>query len=204
MDAVSNAFDQRVGLSELLYGQSSRQMRSAEEASQKYEAVSSRIQDMSNKIEESASHAASLEMLCARWHYTAEDVSSLCGVAAGFAWSILCVGQPVERILDLQARVEEDSTKKPNTSMQTDALQMAFQSLSQPLFVAAQAGMMDPWNAMVGDFVESIGIKDKHRYLLQAQPVAPVPIDPNRDADREAENERAAEDRKVKAKAKAA
>lgn len=197
MQAISEAFDQRVGLSELLYGQSTRQMRSAEEAQQKYETVNLRPDDMANKVEDAMSKAAEREKWCSRWHYRAEDVNSLVGIAGAYAWEQLVLSQPPERVLDLQARVEADSSKKPNKSAQVEAINMAMQNLVQPLFAAAQAGMLDPFNALTSDWLEAMGIQDKHRYLLQMPPVVAPPEDPNRSADREAEAEEREKDRKA-------
>lgn len=186
---ITKAFEDSTGLSELVYGQSARQMRSAAEADRKYDQVNVRPDDMANKVEDAMSACADREKWCSRWHYKAPDVHSLIGVAGAFAWQVLIESQPYERTLDLQMRVESDSSRKPNKSALQENLNQAMQIIAPPLFQAAQAGMLDPWNALVNDWGEAIGLPDIERYLLRMPPNVPVQEDPNRTADREAEKE---------------
>lgn len=203
MQAISDAFDQRVGLNELMYGQSARQMRSAAEADRKYDQVNVRPDDMAQKVEESMSAAARNEMWCGRWHYRTEDVQSLLGIVGAFAWENLVLGQDMRRVLDLQARVESDSSKKPNKAALATAIEQAMINLVPMYFQAAQAGMMEPFNALVTDWCKANGIPDPQRYMLQLPPMPPIQEDPNRTADRESE-ERIAEEQAKAAKKKAA
>lgn len=189
--AVENAFADATGLTELVYGQSARQMRSAVEADRKFDQVNVRPDDMATKVEDAMSMASDREKWASRWHYSPDDVHSLIGIAGAYAWQELVLSQPPERVLDLQMRVESDSSRKPNRTAITDALSQAMPYLGTPLFQAAQAGMLDPFNNLIGDFLESIGIPDKDRYLLVTPPNVPIPEDPNQTAASQAKVEAA-------------
>lgn len=189
--AVENAFADATGLTELVYGQSARQMRSAAEADRKFDQVNVRPDDMASKTEDAMSACADRERWASRWNYDPSDVHSLIGIAGAYGWKKLVLDHPPERVLDLQMRVESDSSRKPNRTAITTALAEAMQYIGAPLFQAAQAGMLDPWNNFLMDYLESIGIPDKERYMLQMPPNVPIPVDPNAEAANEAKVEAA-------------
>lgn len=191
IQAVTAAFEDATGLTELVYGQSARQMRSAAEADRKYDQVNVRPDDMANKVEDAMGACGHSEMWCSRWHYEAKDVQSLIGVAGAFAWQTLVIAQPPERVLDLQIRVESDSSRKPNKSLLQENLTTAMQMISPQLFTAAQAGMLDPYNALINDWGKSIGLPDIERYLLKMPPQPPIQEDPNVTATNEAKSKQA-------------
>lgn len=193
IQAVSQGFDDATGLTELLYGQSARQMRSAAEADRKYDQVNVRPDDMASKVEDAMSACGRREAWCSRWHYDTKDVHSLIGIAGAFAWEQLVLSQPPTRVLDLQIRVESDSTKKPSKGTVLSGLTELAQFLAPMYFQAAQAGMLDPFNNFVGDLLENMGIPNRERYLLQMPPVAPIPVDPNQQAANESRERMARE-----------
>src|ERR1700675_2019127 len=64
---VTTLFEQRTGLTELMYGQTSHAYRSAEEANVKEQQLNVRPDDMVNKTEDWMGNVARSEALTARW-----------------------------------------------------------------------------------------------------------------------------------------
>lgn len=182
MEAVSQQFDLRVGLTDLMYGMSARQMRSAAEADRKYEAVNVRPDDMADKVEEAMSRCADREKLCNFWHLDPADVGGYLGPVGAAAWQLFVYQQDPRMILDIHMRIESDSMKKPNRANMNSALTEAMQMLAQPLFTAAQAGMVDPFNALVKDWTESVGLPNPGRYAITLPPNVPEPVQPPTDS----------------------
>jgi hypothetical protein len=175
IQAITEQFEQRTGLNELLYGQSTRQMRSAAEADQKFEAVSVRPDDMARQIEGQMSAAARREMLLARWHMTDQDVVPVLGVVGAAAWKLYVEQADVRRVLGMNCTVEADSTKISNQGALVDGLNGAMQLLFTPLMQLAMAGVPGPVNALIGDWAKAHKLRDYQRYLIQLPPMQPAP-----------------------------
>lgn len=77
IDIVSEMFDKRTGLTELVYGLSGKQMRSASEAQLKEERTSIRPDDMADKVEEWQSVVARKEALMLRWNCPPQAVAPI-------------------------------------------------------------------------------------------------------------------------------
>ncbi len=177
IQAVMEMFEQRTGLNELLYGQSSRQFRSAEEARVKSEGVNVRPDDMANKVEDAASDMARKEVFASRWHLTPEDVRPILGDVGMLAWAqFVYVSDPRAVIYNLQTRVEAGSARKPNKDKTADDMQQLLPVLFQPLYSYASAtGNVTPVNALIEDLCKSLDVKNYQRYMLAAPPPPPEP-----------------------------
>lgn len=173
-ERITDNFEKRTGLTELLYGLSNNQLRSAEEAALKGDQVSVRPDDMANKIEESMTEAARKEAFCARWHLRGDDVSSVLGPVAGQWWDqLFTTTDPGIVLYNLDYRIEAGSARKPNKARDVANMQQAVQTLFGPLFSYAQAtGDIDPVNALVTAWAKSIDM-DASRFLLKPPPPPP-------------------------------
>jgi hypothetical protein len=171
-DYISNAFDQRTGLTELMYGQSSRQYRSAEEAKVKGDQVSIRPDDMANKVEDAASVTARREVLAAFWHLSPADVAPVVGPLGAIAWAnLIYAAPPAEIIYNLQVRVEAGTARKPNRAAQQDSMQQATQMLLTPLYqYAGSTGNVNPVNALIKDWGKANDVRNIEQYQLTAPP----------------------------------
>ena len=176
--AISQQFDQRVGLTDLMYGLSSKQFRSANEAEKKYEAVNVRPDDMADKVQDAMSAAADREKVCNYWHLTPDDVASYLGPVGRMAWQTFVYAQPPAAVFQIHMRIEADSTQKPNKTQIVDNMNQAMQMLLNPLFSVATSGQVNPFNALVGDWCDSVGLRDKQRYMVQAPVLPPEPQAP--------------------------
>ncbi len=171
---VQDAFDKRTGLSELMYGMSQRQMRSAQEASVKSDAINVRPDDMSNKVEDSMTRVAKLEAMAIRWHV--KDVTPLMGQAANFYWQQLIVGSdPYAMFHQLEYGIEAGSTKKANKDRDEANMNQAMQNLFQPLLgVYQQNGDPTQVNALLGDWGKARG-QDASKYFFPVLQMMPPP-----------------------------
>ena len=79
IDAMMGMLDKRLGTNELMYGQSSKQMRSAQEASIKDDNGSIRPDDMAEQVEATMTIVARKEALASRWLLTGQDVLPILG-----------------------------------------------------------------------------------------------------------------------------
>jgi hypothetical protein len=177
IDRIVANFERRTGLSELIYGESSRQMRSASEAQMKQDALSVRPDDMATRVEEFATQLARMEALAVRWHLTAQDVLPLMGQVGALYWQQLVQTTDVYALTrQLEYRIEAGSAKKPNRDRDSANLQQAMSILFQPLYQYAQVtGNVGPVNALISDWATAIGM-DATKYLLAPPPPPPVPV----------------------------
>lgn len=181
IEAVNEQFDKRVGLTELMYGSTSTQLRSASEAELKSDQLRIRPEDMQSKVEEAMTEVAKKEAIAARYHLKGADVSPIIGPVASYFWDQL-VGSatPDEISRQLQYRIEAGTTRKPNRERQaanmTTAMNNLFASLMQ---YAAQTGNVGPVNALIEDWGKSQDL-DTAKYLLPAPPpMVPTSLPPD-------------------------
>ena len=174
IEAVSNQFDKRVGLSELRYGETATQLRSASEAEIKSDQLRIRPEDMQSRVEEAATEIAAKEAAVARHHLRGADVAPIIGPVASYFWDQLVANAtPDEITRQLQYRIEAGTTRKPNRDRQAANMTAAMNNLFNPLMqYAAQTGNVNPANALIEDWAKSQDF-DAKRYLLTAPPPPP-------------------------------
>jgi hypothetical protein len=178
IQAVEANFEKRVGLNELMYGNSARQMRSASEAELKGDAMKIRPDDMANKVEEAMTLLARKEGLAARWHLTGKDVAPVMGDVGASLWEKYVMSSDVKSALELEYRIEAGSAKKPNKDRDQSNMSQAMQTIFQPMYQYSMAtGDLKPTNALLQDWAKSIDITDPERYMLQPPP-PPPPMPP--------------------------
>jgi hypothetical protein len=175
VDAVAQQFDKRVGLTELAYAMTSSQIRSATEANVKAEQLSVRPDDMANRLEDSMSLLARREALAARWLLRPQDVDSIVGPLGAAAWAQhIASMDPATVAREFEYRVEAGSARKPNKATRVEQMQAALQTLGPILQGLVPMGMVDPLNALISDWADSLDI-DAKPYLLPPPPPPPPP-----------------------------
>jgi hypothetical protein len=177
IEGVTTNFERRTGLTELAYGLTDTQIRSAQEAQVKGQAVNVRPDDMSNKVEDAMSDIARKEALTARWHLHGPDVVQVMGQVGAMWWDKLVTpSDPSEIIHSLEYRIEANSAKKPNKALDQQNMQTAMQSLLQPLYTYAQAtGNVGPVNALIMAWAKSVDLDASQFTLSQPPPPPPQP-----------------------------
>ena len=176
IEAVTNNFEKRTGLTELVYGESAQQMRSAAEADLKGAQLQIRPDDMSQRVEDAMSEVARKEAMAARWHLTGQDVAPSMGQVGAMMWERLVRTQDVGFVgRQLEYRIEAGTAKKPNKQRDAANMKDAMQNLFQPLFGYAQAtGDTRPVNALIRDWAKSIDL-NAEEYMLAVMPPPPPP-----------------------------
>jgi len=176
IQGVTENFERRVGLTELIYGQSGRQMRSAQEAQLKSDAINVRPDDMANTVEDAMTDVARKEAFVARWHLKGEDVQQVLGPTGAELWDALLVASdPASVLYALEYRIEANSARKPNRALEQSNMHDAMQQLFQPLLGYAQTfGNVGPINALISDWATANDL-DATKYLLPPPPPPPPP-----------------------------
>jgi hypothetical protein len=113
--AVAQRLDKRLGLTEIAYGLSTTQSRSALDAKQKQENFSVRPDDMAACVEEAAKKLAKKEAYCMAEHYEHGDVVVQLGEAGAELYMELVASQPPEAIIrQFDFTIEAGSIRKPS------------------------------------------------------------------------------------------
>ena len=180
--AISEQFAARTGLSELVYGYTRSSFRSASEAQIKQENISIRPDNMANQLEDAMSLLARREALAVRWLLEPNDVVPVLGPVGAVAWGNLVMKQDmVDLTRDFIFRVEAGSARKPNKATRVEQMQMSVQTLGPILSQLAGAGIVDPYNALMRDWANSLDI-DSEPYMIPPPPPAAPPSSPPSDA----------------------
>jgi len=180
IQAVEENFRKRTGLTELMYGQTAHQYRSATEAESKQDQLHIRPDDMANKVEDWMGEVARKEAFAARWHLQGQDVAPVMGPIGAQLWQALVMpADPGEILHQLEYRIEAGSAKKPNKARDAANAQQALQTL-MPVFqqYAGATGDVGPINALIADWAKGIDL-DGSKYMLKPPPPPmPPPVAP--------------------------
>lgn len=170
---VTALFDRRVGLTELLYGMTRNQFRSAAEAQVKAEQISVRPDDYANILEDALSEVARKEALLARWLIYPEDVAPVLGPMAAQAWQMHVQGESPDAIVrEYDYRVEAGSARKPNIATRIENITQAMQILAPISQGMLQAGKPELFNALLEDWGKAMQV-DVTRYMIPPPPPPP-------------------------------
>ena len=173
MQAVAEQFDKRVGLTELAYAMTSSQIRSATEATVKAEQLSVRPDDMANRLEDAMSLLARREALAARWLLQPQDVESIVGPLGAAAWGQhVSSMEPSTVAREFEYRIEAGSARKPNKATRVEQMQAALQTRGPILQGLVATGVVEPLNALISDWADSLDI-DAKPYLIPPPPPPP-------------------------------
>jgi hypothetical protein len=178
MQAVMDMFDKRVGLTELVYGMTRNQFRSAAEAQVKSEQISVRPDDMANALEDAMSMLARKEALAARWLLNPRDIAPVLGPLGAQVWEEMIQNLDINALArEYDYRIEAGSARKPNKAGRVEQMQMALQTLGPVLQGLIPMGVVDPFNALITEWAKSLDIDSKQ--FLVPKPPPPPPVAPN-------------------------
>lgn len=173
---VMTQIDKRTGLTELVYGLSGRQLRSAEEARIKNENTTIRPDEMASRVEDWLGNVALKEIESAIWALEAKDFLPVFGELGFRVWmqNVFADEKFFERMVrNFTFRVEAGSARKPNKAAKADQLNQFGQIFMPVALPLAQAGLLDPINAYLQDVADAMDLPDPERYLLTAVPQPP-------------------------------
>lgn len=161
LEAVSESFDKRTGLTEFHYAQNpdGAQSRSAEDSRNKASAAGIRPQYMQKKVVEWQSNIAGAEAFCARWFVTGDDVQRLLGGVGRYLWENTVMSSDVEDVVrQMHYSVSASSIRRPNKERDAQNMQSIMQSPFLQIMgeYAAATGNFDPLNKMLHRFGDAI------------------------------------------------
>jgi len=170
---VTNLFDRRVGLTELIYGMSRASFRSAAEAAVKSEQISVRPDDYANILEDALSETARKEAILARWLIYPQDVAPLLGPMAAQAWQMHVQNEDPESIVrEYSYRVEAGSVRKPNAATRVEQINQAMQVLAPVAQGMLQAGQPQLFNALLTKWGQAMQM-DVQEFMISPPPPPP-------------------------------
>jgi len=177
---VTNLFDRRVGLTELIYGMTRSSFRSAAEAAVKSEQISVRPDDYANTLEDAMTEVSRKEALLARWMIQPQDIAPLLGPMAAQAWALHVQQEDPESIVrEYSYRIEAGSIKKPNIATKIENLNQAMQTLMPVAQGLMQAGRPELFNSLITDWGDAMNF-DVSKYMIPPPPPpGPPPGEPN-------------------------
>lgn len=178
LDILSLWYQDRTGVSELMMGRSSTQMRSAAEADIKQQNTSIRPDDIAKQMEVVQSLVARREAICARWHLTGKDVSMFMGMSRGYLWDqVVRTSRLEELVREIDYTVEANSMRRPDKQRDVENADEVMQHMLPPLMNLAQANPANfgPLNNAFGMFAKS---RDMPADSFVVQPPLPPPMPP--------------------------
>lgn len=179
--AVSDTFDKRSGLSEVLYGIARRQDRSAAESAIKEQNSSVRPDYMAKVVEESATRLCRKEALATRFHIESQDVQMALGPMASSLWGRLINDQDVDKVMgEMEYRIEAGSARKPNKDREVQNVMDAIPIWGPIVDKHADAtGDTNALNALISQWGRAVD-QDVSGILMGPRvPPMPPPMDPN-------------------------
>ena len=177
IESVEHNFEKRVGLTELVYGMSAHQMRSAAEAGMKSSQIQVRPDDMANKVENAMTTIARKEAMACRWILQPQDLLPIMGPIGAQLWAQFVMSANLYEVVhQLDYRIESGSTRKPNKERDASNMSQAMQTLFTPLMQHANAsGDFGPVNKLITDWAKSIDL-DPEGYTMQPPPPPQPPL----------------------------
>ena len=170
IDAVTQLADKRLGMTELVYGMTDKQIRSATEASVKTDQISIRPDDMAECLENSMTVLSRKEAIATRWLLTSQDLEPIIGPLGAAAWEQHVMQlDPYQVAREYDYEVEAGSARKKNKSARIEQMNNAMQVLGPVLQGLIGAGVVEPFNALIADWADSMDI-DASAYMIPPPP----------------------------------
>lgn len=116
------------------------------------------------------------EALAARWLLQPQDVESIVGPLGAAAWGQhVSSMEPSTVAREFEYRIESGSARKPNKATRVEQMQAALQTLGPILQGLVASGVVEPLNALISDWADSLDIDAKPYLIPPPPPPAPPP-----------------------------
>jgi hypothetical protein len=186
---VNEQIDKRLGLTELMYGMSGRQMRSAAEAQYRQQNINIRPDDMASRVEDWLSLSATREIQAMRYVANFDDLVPVIGQTAARVFEEQILTDDVTRITrDFRYRVEAGTARKPNRDTQIAQLTDVGQYILPVIQQAMMSGVTRPYNAYMKALgramdmdINNFLLGDEEQQMLVAMNAPPEPAQPQRE-----------------------
>jgi hypothetical protein len=173
---IEGNFDKRTGLTELVYGMSGKQIRSAEEAAIRNQNSAIRPDDMAKQVEAWQRRVAAKEAMAARYHLRSKDINPVLGELAGLAWDYhVATKDPFIAAKQLEYSIESGSTQRRNKNAQIQQMDTAMQTVL-PVFsqYMTVTGDVLPTNNLLADWAKAHDLDPAKYQLLPPPPMLPA------------------------------
>jgi len=171
--AISDIFDKRVGLTDLLYGMNpgGTQPRTAEEMVTKQRNVSVRPEKMASVVERFSGLTARREAFCTRFFVDGASVEPLFGPFGRQAWEENIMATDVELVVrEMTYSIAAGSTRRPNKDRDVANINSFGQQFGQALSqYALQTGQVQTLNGLMRKWGEASDM-DVEELMLQPPP----------------------------------
>lgn len=170
---VMEIIDKGSGVTELMYGQTSRQMRSAREADVLEGNSMIRTDEMAARSDEWYALSAKKEWQAAVWLLDAEDVQPILGTTGAWVFTNRIQTEEFDTVAsDFTYRIVSGSSRKPDLAKRqrqlTDLMQVA-----SPLWqFLMQLAITDPYNAFIEEMAKALEIQDYEKFMVDSQVMA--------------------------------
>ena len=177
IDEVMSQIERRTGLTDLVYGISQTQDRSAQATNSKNQQAQIRPDDMAGQVEKWQQKVAAAERLTLHTYVTGEDLRPLLGDYGAWLWEQLIKSQPVEFVLrEVDVTIEAGSSRKPNKAREVANLEQIVPALLPILQGYAQATTdTKPLNEMIKRMFSSLEMDGSGLFMGPLQPPPPPP-----------------------------
>jgi hypothetical protein len=176
MEAMMGILERRIGLNELMYGESRKQLRSSAEAQIKGDQLRIRPDDMAEVVEAAMTLVARKEAIAAYWHLEGQDVAPILGNDRAQIWDAIVKQLDIPTVVsEMDYRIEAGSIRKPNRDRDRENANMAIQNWT-PLFTQhyQMTGDPGPINALSTWWAKANDMEPS-RFILQPPPPKPNP-----------------------------
>ncbi len=178
VEAVFDLWDKRIGLSELMYGMSDTQDRSATETTVKQTNATARVSDMRAQVEDWATMIARKEAIALRWLMGPEDVQGILGPEATQVYTEQVMTTDLENLVrEYQFSIVAGSTRLQDRQVKINNLNAFLGSFGSVLTNFAGQGIVQPINAIMKKWGELFDT-DTDEWLVEIPPPQPPPPDP--------------------------
>jgi len=164
---VMELIDKRTGLTDLVYGMTTKQLRSATEADIKEQNTNIRPDDMAGRVEDFLSETALNEFAACVWGCEPQDVAPVLGELGAAVFGQMIQTEDFERIIrDYDYRVGAGTARKPNKQTRLRALNELGNVMMPTVQEFAMQGVVEPWNAYITEVADALDI-DPSPFLLR-------------------------------------
>lgn len=172
IEMMAAAFDRRVGLSELHYGESKTQVRIAADSRQKSDAVNIRPEKMSGDVARWMTDASQMEMFLLAIHGRGVDLTHVLGGFGASQWDQYFGQMPIEQLMrEAKATVEASEVRRPNKERDTANIQ-SLQQFMLPMLqqYAQETSNTEPLNQFIEMMSEAMEMQGSPIELPPWQP----------------------------------
>lgn len=177
IEEVMEQIEKRTGLTDLVYGISKTQDRSAQATSSKAEQSQIRPDDMAGQVEKWQQKVAAAERLTLHTYVSGFDLMPLLGEYGANLWDQLIKSQPVEFVLrEVEVTIEAGTTRKPNKAREVANLEQIVPSLLPILQGYAQVTRNNnPLNELIDRMFTSLEMDGSGLRMGPLEPPPPPP-----------------------------